>query len=81
MKMIKGQEREPLAPAQSALQAGDERREAGRVDTQAWVKGKIMCKQKFCVSISRVKQLDTDSSDEQFSLSDGRIKTNTIINL
>ena len=30
-----GQEGEPLAPAQSAVQTGHERREAGRVDTRA----------------------------------------------
>ena len=32
--------------AHSALQTGGERREAGRVDTEARVKGKINCKQK-----------------------------------
>ena len=42
-----GQEGEPPAPAQRALHPGDERREAGRVDTQARVKGKINCKQKI----------------------------------
>ena len=42
-----GQEGEPPAPAQSALQTGGERREAGKVDTKARVKGKINCKQKI----------------------------------
>ena len=42
-----GQEGEPQAPAHSAVQTGGERREAGRVDTEARVKGKINCKQKI----------------------------------
>ena len=37
----------PPAPAQSASQTGDERREAGRVDIQTRVKGKVKFKQKI----------------------------------
>ena len=42
-----GQEGEPPAPTQSALQTGDERREAGRVDIQTRIKGKVKFKQKI----------------------------------
>ena len=43
----RGQEGEPPAPAQSASQTGDERREARRLDTQTRVKGKVKFKQKI----------------------------------
>ncbi len=42
-----GQEGEPPAPAQSASQTGDERREAGGVDIQTRVKSKVKFKQKI----------------------------------